>query len=258
MVALYLFSCKYTALPMNRAVLPAAAHRSDTLQRTQPRVYTVYLTIDDGPSVASGAIDMLSRFESARINVFLIGARLGKYPAVLPAYRQNEYIEISNHSYSHAWQHFRQYYTNPDSVVYDIERNMDTLGITNRIIRLPGRNAWRIQERRYTDLKDAVIPADLLAAKGYRIFGWDLEWQAPADSAAMLPADTLIARIGRMTTAERTFTPGHLVILCHDYLFETPDNLFQLQRLIQFLAHHPLYRLEWLSNYPLRNEAVVH
>jgi peptidoglycan/xylan/chitin deacetylase (PgdA/CDA1 family) len=217
-------------------------------------LYKVYLTFDDGPAEGSYEINRIAASDSAAINVFLIGENVYKTDSMkqlFQLYQSNPFIETSNHSYSHAHKHYRLYYKDPFRVVRDFELNTDTLHLKNKIARLPGRNTWRIKGRQRSDLPDDKIAADSLAAKGYTVFGWDIEWRHYPDSShSILTANTMMRIVENMILEKRSFIPGHVVILCHDPMFTHAYNQLQLELFIKKIQQKRGYRLEHLDKYP--------
>ena len=211
----------------------------------QDSLYHIYFTIDDGPSAASRSIAAIADSLRIPLNIFIIGQNVyqcKEFKQSFELYRLNSFIETGNHSFNHASNHFQQYYLSPDSVNADFKRNEDSLHFPFMIARLPGRNTWRIDGRKRSDLKDAADAADSLAASGYRVFGWDLEWRYLSDTAML--------QLERWATKNQSFTRGHLVILCHEWMFDTPEKLQQLELFVKEIGSKKNYRLERLSSYP--------
>ena len=105
-------------------------------------VYTIYLSFDDGPLEGSEDIDDAVKKEDIRINVFVVGmhARANERMArFYKLYETNSFIEIGNHSFTHAHGHYKAYYEKPDSVLGDFIKNQGELGIKYKLARLPGR-----------------------------------------------------------------------------------------------------------------------
>ncbi len=224
-------------------------HRQGIVEHLDPAQYNtlhtadspvvIYLTIDDGPSMASQHINDLCITDSVPVNVFVIGTRVytnDSLRALFQLYQANPYIEIGNHSFSHANGHYHNYYSHTEDVIRDFDLNADTLLLKNKIARLPGRNTWRLNGRKRTDLTDDSTAADLLVMEGYRVFGWDIEWHSIIDSNhQILPVAGFIGQLKNMIHSKRSFTTGHIVILCHEYMFEEKRNQLQLDTLIRFI-----------------------
>ncbi|MEP6746186.1 MAG: hypothetical protein ABJB86_00595 [Bacteroidota bacterium] len=214
----------------------------------------IYLTIDDGPSDASFFLSNIAMADSALFNLFVIGDSVRKNESrkmFFQLYQLNHFIEIGNHSFSHANKHYHDYYMHPTAVVNDFLLNEYTLGLQNKIARLPGRNTWRIDGRERTDLGDDSTAANLLLLRGYRIFGWDVEWHWPTDSShSIKTAHEMIQQIEHIVLKKNSFAPGHIVVLCHESMFIDSASRVQLELFIDGIRQKEGYRLEHLSNYP--------
>lgn len=203
--------------------------------RTTP--YCIYLSFDDGPSAGSAAVNALSLQDSLTINVFLIGhnACFNDYNrALVQEYRDNPFVEIGNHSFTHADRKYEQFFRDPELVLADINRGRDSLHLSNGLVRLPGRNFFRLGEglsrNDHNNGKDA---ADTLAANGYFVVGWDIEWRRkPGKGLSRHSGEGMLAIATRMLETRRTFLPGHIVILLHDHDLLDPEYLAQLQDFI--------------------------
>ena len=168
--------------------LPSAVPQQEEDKTTPPVEQVspkyIYLTFDDGPLRGSQRINDAVRSEKIPITVMLVGAHALVRPKEVALYKENEYIEVGNHSYSHANNHYQQYYSHPEGVLLDFKRSMDTLRLTDKIGRLPGRNMWRIGGRSKNDISSGIEAADLLHQHGFSLFGWDLEWMHNTHTAA--------------------------------------------------------------------------
>lgn len=220
---------------------------------TRPLKAVLYLSFDDGPEKGTEAVNALALTDSVKINVFIIGKYALKDDSaarLLALYRHNPFIEIGNHSFTHADRHYRSYYRRPDEVMTDFRLNNDTLGLDNKIARLPGRNCWRIRGRNRDDLEDGKAAADSLAVYGYRVFGWDIEWHYDSSGNAVETAAQMLQKIERMINRKSSFTAGHIVILCHDPMLANAGNDSILKSFIKAVKLNGGYRFEHLSNYP--------
>jgi peptidoglycan/xylan/chitin deacetylase (PgdA/CDA1 family) len=220
---------------------------------------SIYLTFDDGPAPASSELICLVEEDSIKLTAFLVGLHVKTMPQgreVLTGYRANPLVEIANHSYTHAGMKYKAFYNNPAQVVLDIRQNEDSLQLTNKILRLPGRNVWRLNDRKRNDLTDAGAAADSLACLGYRIFGWDLEWQYDTTKKAYPSAQCMINRISRLANHHTTFTPGHVIILCHDWMLVNEYALSQLRLFIEAVKMRG-WQFRHLGEYPATTPALM-
>ncbi|WP_164735333.1 polysaccharide deacetylase family protein [Pseudoflavitalea rhizosphaerae] len=214
---------------------------------------TLYLTFDDGIVPGSQALLQIADSCQVPINVFLIGCFVLKNDSTKLIWKHMQaspWIEAGNHSYSHANRKYHQYYSRPGDVAKDFKKNQDSLGFTNQLARLPGRNAWRTGTRSRNDLEDGNAIADSLARNGYQVIGWDLEWNYSGTDLSLEPEDDLIFRIRQTIRNHNTFTPQHLVILCHDPALDNPLSVLRLKAFIQKIRNAGPFRFSFLSKYP--------
>lgn len=215
----------------------------------------IYLTIDDAPLNGSKYIDSIITETRVKTNIFMVGnpihgsRRFKEYHEIL---KENRYIELYNHSYSHANHKYARYYKNPKQVVADFEKNKTEFQLHHDIVRLPGRNLWQLGDRKKNYKQSGAEAAALLAEKGYKIFGWDVEWKYdPKTYAPVQTIEELVEEIDRLCRAENTvaFTPHHVVLLMHDQMFAKITEENDLTKLIRELKAAG-YRFEYLSDYP--------
>lgn len=214
---------------------------------------TVYLTLDDGPLPESKCIDSLVRKERFKVNIFAVGSNLvGKIGSENYAlYKSNPYIKIFNHSYSHANGHYKKYYQDAAAVLKDFQKNDSLLTPFFPIVRMPGRNMWRVGGRSRNDINSGIGAADLLAASGYTVIGWDVAWlQDSLTKEPIINALTLANIIDRRLQNGSTFKKGHLVLLLHDQMFCSAIMVDELKKLIEEINRRHL-QLAYLDGYPL-------
>ena len=214
---------------------------------------TIYLTFDDGPLEGSEDVDEAVRREKTKINVFVVGLntqyskRLQKY---LLLYEANSWIEVGNHSFSHAHDDYFAFYKNPETVLQDFLKNEKTLHLPNKLARLPGRNMWRLKDRHVDDVKSGSKTADILFTNGFKVFGWDLEWRHdPKSGVPIQTVGDMIDLIEKYFSEKRTVTENHLVILCHDEMFRKSWEESELKQLIDKLRTKG-FNFGHLSEYP--------
>jgi peptidoglycan/xylan/chitin deacetylase (PgdA/CDA1 family) len=214
----------------------------------------IYLSFDDGPLNGSENIDSVALAERLKISVFLVGAHVEestRLAGYFRLYESNPFIESYNHSYSHANNKYEHFYKNPDSVVADVQKNESLLHLRYKIVRLPGRNMWRIGDRKRDDGISGSAAADLLHKNGYKLYGWDLEWEhKPSDGTPIQTVDEMTKAIETRLDRNETFTPGHIVILIHDEMFMKGWEKSELKQLIDNLRTHENYVFEHIRFYP--------
>ncbi|WP_276482250.1 polysaccharide deacetylase family protein [Paraflavitalea pollutisoli] len=213
---------------------------------------TLYLTFDDGIIPASEMLQTLTMEEAAPITVFWIGKFVLHSDTTRRIWRlleNNAYITAGNHSYSHANSHYHQFFHDPQQVLVDFRTNQDSLQFVTHLARLPGRNTWRLAARKRDDLPDGKVAADSLAMAGYTVFGWDLEWNYTATNNQLESVDDLLFRIKQVLQYHRCFTPGHIVLLCHDPALSNPVSITVLRQFIR-KARQAGFRFRSLMQYP--------
>lgn len=220
---------------------------------TAPAKY-IYLSFDDGPLNGSENIDSVILGERLKISVFVVGEhaekskQLGTYYKL---YEQNPFVEVYNHSYTHANNKYELFYSNPENVLADIQKNEQLLNLRYKIVRLPGRNIWRVGGRKRDDETSGSKAADLLEKSGYKIYGWDIEWQHHASNGTPVQSvDEMVKEIETRLENGNTFTQGHIIILLHDEMFQKKWEESELKHLIDTMRMHQNYEFEHIRFYP--------
>ena len=221
------------------------------LSNQQKNQKCIYLTFDDGPLNGSQRINKVVYDEKIPITVLLVGEHGLVRPKDVALYKENPYIQVGNHSYSHANNHYKLYYSNPTGVLKDFIKNMDTLKLDNKIARLPGRNMWRINERSRNDVDSGTQAADLLSKNGFSLFGWDIEWSHDPHTAEPIgTANEIYKQIEQKLNDNKLFTKSHIVLLCHDEMFQTSYEESELKKLMDILKSNKDYKFAHLKDYP--------
>ncbi len=214
----------------------------------------IYLTIDDAPLNGSAYLDSIVRSMQIKTCIFMVGNGIDgshRFRKYYNDMKVNPFIEIYNHSYSHARNKYTQYYTHPTTVLEDFEKNQTDFQIQHKIARLPGRNLWLIGERKKNMKQSGNTSAELLAENGYQVYGWDIEWNYnPKDYTPKQSIDELVEEIEKMMQASRTFTSDHIVLLMHSQMFGKVSEHNDLGALINKLKELD-YTFEHLSSYPV-------
>lgn len=218
-----------------------------------PQLKYIYLTIDDAPLNGSKYIDSVILSQKIKTNLFIVGNSIdgsNRFLRYYKMFQENPYVEIYNHSYSHANNRYIDFYKNPELVLQDFEKNQTEFNIRHKIARLPGRNLWQIGEKKKNYKQTGSTSAELLAKNGYKIYGWDVEWTYNAkDYSPQKNVDELIKEIEASYNSSKTFTPKHVVLLMHDQMFAKVNEKNNLRELISKLKKHD-FVFEYLSSYP--------
>ena len=215
----------------------------------------IYLTFDDGPNKGTRKVLDIVQQEQVPVTFFLIGEHAfasTSQRATWDSLRIEESIELCNHSHTHAWHNrYNKFYEQPDSVVNDFKRCQDSLDLSNTISRTPGRNIWRVDTLRYTDLSKSAAAADSLQQAGFTIIGWDLEWHYDHKNFTLKNgADALLGQIDSLFAANKTRVPEHLVLLAHDQVYDDANDSAELHQLIKKLKARDEYELLVTSKFP--------
>ena len=218
---------------------------------------TIYLTFDDGPNKGTqNVIDIINQ-EEIDATLFIVGEHVygsSMQNNVFDSVMSSRFIEVANHSYTHAFHnHFSKYYSVPDSVVKDFERCADSLQLTSNIIRTPGRNIWRINNIRQTDIVSSIAAADSLQKKGFTIMGWDLEWFYNDQLKAKQSTEEMASQVDSMFEHNQNKTEGHLVLLAHDQVFSNSKDSGSLHRFVTRLKEKGEYDFAMVKEYPGAN-----
>lgn len=116
---------------------------------------------------------------------------------------------------------------------------------------MPARNTWRIAGKRSNDPFGGNRAANLLKRKGYTVIGWDLEWESDSLNQPVQSPDSLFNELKNSFEQNRSFVPGHVVLLCHDWMFTNHAFMEELDAFIKLVKSAGNIRFEWLKNYPL-------
>lgn len=230
---------------------PVIAARAKPAEKKKKK--KIYLTFDDGPNKGTRNVRRIAEQEEVPVTLFLIGEHVygsryqeAEYDSLLAS----RFCYLANHSYSHArGKGYESFYAVPDSVVADFRRCADSLKLTASIVRTPGRNIWRTDSLRLTDMRLSAPAADSLFHKGYKILGWDAEWHFDANGLVQDPC-AMLQTIDSLLAGNRTRTPGHLVLLAHDQAFAGGKDSSSLHRLISELKLYNDYELVTVNDYP--------
>jgi peptidoglycan/xylan/chitin deacetylase (PgdA/CDA1 family) len=234
----------------------AAASGPGTPMKLDSTKRYIYLTWDDSPQ-PPGTINCKRVFheEGVKATFFAVGFNeVGPQKKRIVDSLRNAYPEflMANHSFSHGFKNQYGKFYSPsmtDSALQDFLKNQDLLKVPVKIIRMPGNNTWasngNISGQKATN---AVVKG--LDSLGYKIIGWDVEWHEkgkyPLESVT-----ELVKLINQKFEDGNTVEQNALVILSHDRLFEKPQYVDSLRKLIQVLKSDKRNAFETIDHYPL-------
>lgn len=222
---------------------------------------TVYLTFDDGP--LKGTKNVLDVLEAEQVPgaMFMVGLHATANPeaaALLRRAKAMPQVTVGNHSYSHAYNRYRQFYADTEKVVADMERGNIVLGLgVPAHARLPGRNVFRVPNVSTNDLSIDRIERgveepdyEFVAATGFWLYGWDHEWVHDGTGKPVQSVKTMLGEIDHLFGGKVRFVrPGKLVLLMHDEMFQDAfDGPARLTALIQGLKQRG-YKFGRISDY---------
>jgi len=246
---------------------------------------TVYLTFDDGPLGGTNTVLQVfsePEFASVSATLFMVGLHYDNNPPfgkqqVETAANAPTKFEIGNHSYSHlSGTTVAAYYQDTDkaaqNVLSDFRKN-DAVFSTALSLptpkqfgssRFPTRNIWNVPSLNYRFIdnqgKNGNMAADLLGApdQGYRLYGWDVEWERDGKSCPSETPAAVIQKIQDKFNA-KTVDPARknkVVVLMHDMMFwtsekhdcATHDQDEQLRELLRALIKKK-YQLAVIADY---------
>lgn len=238
----------------SRPTLPQPAHKVVEAPPPKKKKKTIYLTFDDGPNKGTRKMMHIVEEEQVPVTLFIIGQHVygsREQTATFDSLISNQYFEIANHSYTHAFENkFAKFYNVPDSALKDFIRCADSLHLTANIIRTPGRNIWRTANISCTDISKSKPAADSLYTKGFTEVGWDLEWHFNDTLGLKNTSDEMLQQVDSMFANNKTKTPLHLVLLAHDQVYEDAADSGQLHQFIIKLKQKDEYNFETVSKYP--------
>jgi peptidoglycan-N-acetylglucosamine deacetylase len=86
----------------------------------------IYLTFDDGPLAPTPFLTEIIHEQQIKMSSFVVGmhALMNKgFMRHLDAMKRSPYIEVCNHSYSHAYGKYQDFYSRPEAAAQDIIGN---------------------------------------------------------------------------------------------------------------------------------------
>ncbi|RXK59773.1 xylanase [Lacibacter luteus] len=254
---LFFSSCSYSkvnnelvsiVLPVTESKLPAAKPAPPPKKKKK-----LYITFDDGPNKGTRNVLQVLNEEQVPVSFFVVGEHVygsREQQVTWDSLQHNAWVEICNHSYTHAHNKFSKFYSNDTAVVADFERTQDSLQLNNRIVRTPGRNMWRTTTINASDIAKSKAAADSLYSNGFVVMGWDLEWHYNDSMKLKQSSAELIQQVDSMLVYNKTKTPDHIVLLTHDQTFVDSISTASLRNFIKQMKTKQEYEIEFISRYP--------
>ena len=251
-VSVCIFLCAFCSFSAHKTYAQDFGRIGDSAAKKDPANH-IYLSFDDGPLQGSEDVSNAVQAEKIKINVFVVGSHVRvneRMKQYFYLYESNPFIEIGNHSFSHAHDEYRAFYADPAQVYIDFRVNENILRLKNRLARLPGRNMWRLKGEVRNDVISGASSADLLFKNGYAVFGWDLELQHDSKTGAPIQTvEDMVHLIDKLLREKKTVAESHLVLLCHDAMFRKSWRETELKELIDRLRATGEFSFHHLSEY---------
>ncbi|MDX8495257.1 polysaccharide deacetylase family protein [Mesorhizobium sp. VK22B] len=208
---------------------------------------TIYLTFDDGPLNGTANILDVLQAEQVPATLFMVGMHVGANATnrvLVPRAKSMPLVTIGNHSYSHAYNHYRHFYGDTEGVVADMLRANTVLGLKPAVhARLPGRDVFRLPSMSKDDNSLGLAQAgredpdyEFVAASGFWLYCWDHEWVHEDSGKPVQSVDHLVSEIDHLFGYGHFVKPGKLILLMHDEMFQDAfDGKAKLTALITAL-----------------------
>ena len=213
----------------------------------------LYLSFDDGPLFGTSACISICENENVKASFFQIGlhqsrSNWGKklYNRILS---RPDLFLLSNHSFSHTYGKYVEFYKQPDSALADFIYAADVLKTTNNIVRLPGNNGWRTDSIQFSSKMVRPLLHKLDSA-GFNVVGWDLEWQYTKRGRPIQSAAFMAKMVDSLFALKAYKTRNHLVVLMHDHMFRNEADSAQLLEFIHLLKSGNQFQFARLDAYP--------
>lgn len=214
----------------------------------------IYISFDDGPQRGTMESYAICKDLNIKATFFLVAAHVkGRNDGrKIVTTLQNSYpaFVTANHSYYHAKGRYDSFYRNPNAAFHDFQNAQDTIRLNKKLLRLPGNNAWALNDTMRASRLVRPVTRKLDSA-GYDVLGWDSEWHFnPKDARPVQSAEKMARHIQSLLDSNQTFTRNHLVLLTHDRMFQRPSDQDSLRKMLQILKQNPRYVFETLDHYP--------
>ncbi|ASE60923.1 xylanase [Chryseobacterium indologenes] len=219
----------------------------------------IYLTFDDGPNQGTENLLKILNKRNVCATAFLVGKHTygsTKQKNDFELLKQNPLVELANHSFTHAHNKYSDFYKNPEAVVHDFDIAKDSLKLSDKIARTPGRNIWRLNNINVTDIKSSTAAANRLKNAGYKVIGWDLEWRPSKKMTLKGSHEAMLKKIDSIFLNDLEKTSRHLVFLTHDQYLRDTDSINELDMFIEKLQKSNKFVFRKISQYPKINEVL--
>jgi peptidoglycan-N-acetylglucosamine deacetylase len=258
--AYYFFSHKKKSTLFNWDITKNNTPTENKIVETRKKK-TIYLTFDDGPCSGTTIVKNILKAEKIQGSFFLIGLHIFNSKSQRLIYddiKADPQFELVNHSYTHALKNrFNTFYNQPNIVIADFKKCDDSVHFSNKIVRLPGRNVWRLETVKFSDNRATNKAADSLYNNGFLPMGWDTEWRYNRSGRLIQTEPEMLNEVDSLFARNGTMIGNHLMILTHDRTFETAEDSAKLHQFIKDLKSRDEYNFEVVSKYPLTMKDTI-
>lgn len=191
----------------------------------------VYLTFDDGPLPGTATILDVLEAQGVPAAMFMVGLHAERSPAdraLVARAKASPLVTVGNHSYNHANNRYKDYYSDTEAVVADMLRANKVLGLTPPVdARMPGRDVFRLPNISKDDLsvnaaqyEREQVDFEFVAASGFHLYGWDHEWVHDDTGKPVQSVERLVSEIDHLFAYNRFVKRGKMILLMHDQMFQ--------------------------------------
>lgn len=214
----------------------------------------IYLTFDDGPLNGTKNCLMVCNEFNIKATFFLVGkhaeSNYGKN--IISLLQSNSpQILLANHSYSHANEKYKAFYDNPKQALNDFYQAQQILRVPFKIVRLPGYNS-KIHNGIIKSVQLVKPVSLILVENGFKLIGWDLEWNFNRNTKNIVKQTPkkLVAEIMYLLNSQKVTVSNHLMLLMHDWMFQTDNDVATLREVIIRLEKYSNIKFETVDKYP--------
>ncbi len=229
-----------------------SSNEEETKTMKDTSKYYIYLTLDDGPQLpgTQNCKNILDK-NDAKATFFMIGLHNSgiENNKIVDSIHNDPLFIVSNHSETHAFRNkYKIFYNSPNLSIQDFLQAENKLSIKNKIVRLPGRNTWAINNQLKGESSGFKV-ARKLDSMGYSVYGWDLEWRFTHEDIPVESAHQMVKEVENVLKSGKTHQPKSIVILVHDRMFGKPQYADSLRKFITTLKKNDSYIFDTLDNY---------
>lgn len=243
----YILSFFFIQFNTERSWVPTPSAKKDSAFQY------IYLSFDDGPLPGTRNCINVCLNENVAATFFQVGLHQSRSKYGQNLYRtvasNRQLFDLCNHSFSHAYGKYVDFYNHPDAALTDFVHAKNILQPNNNITRLPGNNAWNIAStKRASGLVKPLVKK--LDSAGFNVIGWDLQWHFNRFGKPVQSPQKMALMVDSLLRHQKTKTKNHLVILMHDPMFRASNDSIQLTQFITLLKANPTYKFGKLTQYP--------